>query len=218
MDPQSDTNSPVALHGDIGTYSTQNSNQNTARSSLSLQHSDELIGTRFDTREMLNALDDSMNSQRPPPLHSYNTSPDPRSTPTLRHSGGFGLKERGTDPSSPDGTVGSAKRYSDEGFTAKPGLGGRKKSGFSNFMNSMLGSPRNIKISAPENPVHVTHVGYDNVTGQFTVSLLCWGVSKRGSTNYDKSGPPQRMAANASRKWDFAKGTGGASTNDGGNH
>jgi p21-activated kinase 1 len=38
-------------------------------------------------------------------------------------------------------------------------------------VNSMLGSPRTIKISAPENPMHMIHVGYDNVTGQFTVSL-----------------------------------------------
>jgi p21-activated kinase 1 len=33
----------------------------------------------------------------------------------------------------------------------------------------MLGSPRTIKISAPENPMHMIHVGYDNQTGQFTV-------------------------------------------------
>ncbi|PBP27676.1 putative ste20-like protein [Diplocarpon rosae] len=31
-----------------------------------------------------------------------------------------------------------------------------------------VGSARGVKISAPENPVHVTHVGYDNQTGQFT--------------------------------------------------
>ena len=47
----------------------------------------------------------------------------------------------------------------------------KKKSGFSSFMNSVLGSPRNVKISAPENPVHVTHVGFDNETGQFTVRI-----------------------------------------------
>jgi p21-activated kinase 1 len=46
----------------------------------------------------------------------------------------------------------------------------RKKSGFSGFMNSLVGSPKKPVISAPENPVHVTHVGYDSSTGQFTVS------------------------------------------------
>ena len=61
-------------------------------------------------------------------------------------------------------------RYSDEGRDPKPG---RKKSGFSGFMSSIgVSSPRGIKISAPENPVHVTHVGYDNQTGQFTVSVV----------------------------------------------
>lgn len=64
----------------------------------------------------------------------------------------------------------SPKRYSDESKDPKQGMM-RKKSGFSGFINSMgIGSPRGVKISAPENPVHVTHVGYDNKTGQFTVS------------------------------------------------
>jgi p21-activated kinase 1 len=45
----------------------------------------------------------------------------------------------------------------------------RKKSGFSGFMTSLVGSPKKPLISAPENPVHVTHVGYDSSTGQFTV-------------------------------------------------
>jgi P21-Rho-binding domain len=53
---------------------------------------------------------------------------------------------------------------------------GRKKSGFSNFMSGLVGTPRKVQISAPENPVHVTHVGYDNESGQFTVNkfkFLC---------------------------------------------
>ncbi|WEW58178.1 signal transducing kinase of the PAK [Emydomyces testavorans] len=188
IEQQSEHNSPVAVHSEFGNYSSLNTAQTTARSSISLQKSDELIGSRFDTRGMLNALDAFGNpqpSQRPPPLHSYNTSPDPR-FPSTRNSGGFGSKERRMDPSSPDGAAGAAKRYSDEGISIKPGLGGRKKSGFSNFMNSMLGSPRNIKISAPENPVHVTHVGYDNETGQFTGLPKEWqrmlqesGISKK---------------------------------------
>ena len=74
-----------------------------------------------------------------------------------------------TTPPHGDGTM-SPKRFSTDN-PMKPALSGlRKKSGFSSFVNSMLGSPRTIKISAPENPVHMIHVGYDNVTGQFTVS------------------------------------------------
>jgi p21-activated kinase 1 len=37
--------------------------------------------------------------------------------------------------------------------------------------NMLLGSPRTIKISLPGNPIHLTHVGYDNETGQFTVRI-----------------------------------------------
>lgn len=54
------------------------------------------------------------------------------------------------------------------------GTGGaklKKKSGFSNMISSLVGTPRKPTISAPENPVHVTHVGYDQETGEFTVCL-----------------------------------------------
>lgn len=108
--------------------------------------------------------------QRPQqPVHT-NTSPDLRFH-QVRHSQSFSQGGRGvmeiTPPRSDNGTT-SPKRYSDDGG-GKPAGPLRKKSGFSSFMNSMLGSPRSIKISAPENPVHMIHVGYDNVTGQFTV-------------------------------------------------
>lgn len=61
------------------------------------------------------------------------------------------------------------KRYSDETKESKLPSVLRKKTGFSGFMNSLVGSPKKPIISAPENPVHVTHVGYDSATGQFTV-------------------------------------------------
>lgn len=73
-----------------------------------------------------------------------------------------------TPPKSENGIL-SPKRFSGDGQT-KPAGPFRKKSGFSSFVNNMLGSPRTIKISAPENPMHMIHVGYDNQTGQFTVS------------------------------------------------
>lgn len=61
------------------------------------------------------------------------------------------------------------QRYSDE---ARETNKLKKKSGFSSFMNNLVGTPRKPTISAPENPVHVTHVGYDQNTGEFTVRLL----------------------------------------------
>lgn len=105
----------------------------------------------------------------PPPLHHTHTSPEPRGLHLLRSSTTNDNIMEVTPPRSDNGTM-SPKRYSDDSNSSKPSISGRKKSGFSSFMNSMLGSPRNIKISSPENPIHMIHVGYDNVTGQFTVS------------------------------------------------
>jgi len=125
---------------------------------LSEKTSQELIGAPFDGSGILNHIDSTkasgyQNSQRrpPPPPLSY-TSPNSRMT---------------SPPRVGENQIISPKRYSDE----NPKAGIKKRTGFSGFMNSFgVGSPRSVKISAPENPVHVTHVGYDNTTGQFTVS------------------------------------------------
>lgn len=64
-----------------------------------------------------------------------------------------------------------SKRFSDE--TKESGKSGgvlRKKGGLSGFIDKVVGSQKRPSISAPENPVHVTHVGFDSDTGQFTVS------------------------------------------------
>lgn len=63
----------------------------------------------------------------------------------------------------------SRLRLSDEVDGSKAG---KKKSGLANLVNSVLGSPRRINISSPANPVHVTHVGFDNETGTYTVRHL----------------------------------------------
>lgn len=89
----------------------------------------------------------------------------------------------------------SPKRYSDESKDPKQGMM-RKKSGFSGFINSMgIGSPRGVKISAPENPVHVTHVGYDNKTGQFTGLPKEWQrmIEDSGITKKEQEQNPQAI-------------------------
>lgn len=63
-------------------------------------------------------------------------------------------------------SIKSPKRLSGE--TPKPPML-RKKSGFTDFVTKVVGVQRKPTISAPENPVHVTHVGYDSSTGVFTV-------------------------------------------------
>jgi p21-activated kinase 1 len=95
------------------------------------------------------------------------------SPPPLRQSATYAagdlpvLNEKNGPPKAD--TAGLHKRYSDETKESKIPSMLRKKSGFSGFMNSLVGSPKKPLISAPENPVHVTHVGYDSTTGQFTV-------------------------------------------------
>ena len=110
----------------------------------------------------------------PPPALSYTTPNAKMLTPSLRQSASFSIGDRSANVTPPDADSVSisSKRYSDEA-SGKNSTPWKKKSGFSSFIGSVLGSPRSnsVKISAPENPVHVTHVGFDNETGQFTVRL-----------------------------------------------
>ena len=183
IDQRSAGPSPILPENEFGNSATVHSSSSrlphSARISLTDRSSDELIGAPFDARGMLNALDSTQASgpqnppTRPPVPHSAHTSPDPRiaGSPSLRQSASFTAGDPRMEKAPSSGYNGSTtpKRYSDEATGGKPSGPFRKRTGFSSFVNSMLGSPRNIKISSPENPVHVTHVGYDNQTGQFTV-------------------------------------------------
>ena len=117
----------------------------------------------------------SLRRPGPPPL-SHTTSNAKMMSPTVRHSSSFSIGDRSvnTTPSDSESSISRSKRYSDEASGGKSSTAFRKKSGISSFIGSVLGSPRSnsVKISAPENPVHVTHVGYDNNTGQFTVRAI----------------------------------------------
>jgi p21-activated kinase 1 len=147
--------------------------------SLNEKTSEEFIGAPFDGSGILNHIDSTKASgfqnslRRPPPPPLSHTSPDPRMmSPPLRQSQSFSAADRMSEKTPPrvgENQLISPKRYSDEAKDSK-NAALKKKSGFSGFMNSLVGSPRRVNISAPENPVHVTHVGYDNETGQFTVS------------------------------------------------
>ena len=120
----------------------------------------------------------SLRHPQPPPLkHSFT---DPRMlTPSLRQSASFSNGERAGNVITPvrsGASSVSSKRYSDESGSSnsfrKSSRWSTKKKGIPGFIDSVLGSPRKIEISAPENPIHLTHVGYDNETGQFTVSQV----------------------------------------------
>lgn len=142
---------------------------------------DSLIGAPFDGSGILNHIDSTKASgyqnslRRPPPPPLSHTNPDPRIMgPPLRQSASFSAGDKMNEKTPPrisENQLITPKRYSDESSKEpKPGII-RKQSGLKSIFGSMgLMSPRGPKISAPENPVHVTHVGYDNQTGQFTVS------------------------------------------------
>ncbi|KAI9926773.1 hypothetical protein ASPWEDRAFT_177217 [Aspergillus wentii DTO 134E9] len=188
------------------------------RFSLNEQSSDEVVGAPFESRGMLSALEETTaesdrqsdrQSQRlsfrqsfkpPPTLRAPHTSPDTRG---LRQSASFTALQNRMDNLFPSRTENdrtpNTNRYSDEGngSNPKPSSGSRrnKKSSFSSFVNSMLPSPRGIKISAPENPVHVTHVGYDNQTGQFTGLPKEWQrlLQENGISKKEQEEHPQTM-------------------------
>lgn len=111
--------------------------------------------------------------RRPIALKSSNSSSDSHTAKlALRQSASFTVGDRMGEKQasySCENQVKSSNRYSDESKETKLM---KKKTGFSGFMSTTfgVGSTKNVKISAPENPVHVTHVGYDNQTGRFTVS------------------------------------------------
>ncbi|KAL4895056.1 kinase-like domain-containing protein [Aspergillus ambiguus] len=181
------------------------------RFSLNDQSSDELISAPFESRGMLSALDENSVAESdrspPPPVAAASSAvrpPNPRSQSTtdarsIRQSASFTHLHNRMDAiahrNDYDRSATSAtKRYSDDGNAPKP-TGRSKKSSFSSFVNSMLGSPRGIKISAPENPVHVTHVGYDNQTGQFTGLPKEWQrlLQESGISKKEQEEHPQTM-------------------------
>ncbi|KAL2441182.1 Serine/threonine-protein kinase ste20 [Exophiala dermatitidis] len=135
-------------------------------------------------------------SPQPPPFNHYNTSPDLRQHPlrTSRTMGPAGIALMEVTPPKSENGIMSPKRFSGDGQSKPPGPF-RKKSGFSTFVNNMLGSPRTIKISAPENPLHITHVGYDNQTGQFTGLPADWQriLSDSGISKNEQEQNPQMM-------------------------
>ncbi|PQE28326.1 putative STE20-ser thr kinase of the pheromone pathway protein [Rutstroemia sp. NJR-2017a WRK4] len=171
---------------------------------LSEKSSEEFIGAPFDGSGILSHIDSTKSPgyqntlRRPPPPPLSHTSPAYIQSPPLRQSASFTALDKMNEKAPPrvaDNQVLSPKRYSDETKEPKGGML-RKKSGFSGFMSSIgVGSPRGVKISAPENPVHVTHVGYDNTTGQFTGLPKEWQrmINESGITKKEQEQHPQTI-------------------------
>ncbi|KAL6714430.1 signal transducing kinase of the PAK [Lecanora helva] len=140
----------------------------------------------------------SLRRPGPPPL-SYTTPNAKIMSPSLRQSASFSVDDRSatnaTPPDTDSASTSSSKRYSDE--AGKSSMPWKKKSTLSSFFGNVLGSPRSnsVKISAPENPVHVTHVGFDNDTGQFTGLPKEWQrmLQESGISKTDQERNPQAI-------------------------
>ncbi|KAI1822071.1 hypothetical protein F4861DRAFT_420389 [Xylaria intraflava] len=170
--------------------------------SLSTELSEDFIGAPFDGDTILTQLDKAaaqapaVNQASPhtaPPLSPPLSTSSPNTSimsPSLRRSASFtvanaAMSEKSQAARINDAPINTSKRYSDESREPKgPGVL-RKKSGFSGLMSTLVGSPKKPVISAPENPVHVTHVGYDSATGQFT------GLPKEWQRLINESGIPE---------------------------
>lgn len=168
---------PAANHSPIAP-------QVTAPFSVTDKSTPQLIGAPFDAQAIYKSVQQQQQQQplasqtktRPPPLKHSHTADARLITPRLRQSASFAALGTNMDtitpPRSDGGTKSPRQRYSDESGDSQKNRksdGGKKKGGFSSFMNSLVGSPRRPTISTPTNPMHVTHVSIDNETGLYTV-------------------------------------------------
>ncbi|KAI7270368.1 Serine/threonine-protein kinase [Hortaea werneckii] len=175
------------------------------------QASADIIGERFDSAAVLESFNQVPYSARdappPPPADPQTTHhqqplasaahpPRPPNFPhanTTGHASGPGRAQSfqaATGRKMEEVRGPRQQRYSDE---VKDTRGLKKKSGFSSFFN--LASPRRPNISAPENPVHVTHVGYDQETGEFTGLPKEWQrtLQANGITEQEQKRHPQAI-------------------------
>lgn len=210
LDQSSAGPSPVLADSE-SSYLASSSNSANSRpprpghQSLNDHSSDEIVGGPFDSRGMLTALEENAGeSDKPdkPDKRFYNqnrdvgsqppSSPDFRRPQTLRQSASFSAFNHMDSNSNRSENERPSKRFSEDGRKTH---GRSKKSSFSSFVNNIMGTPRGMKISAPENPVHVTHVGYDNQTGQFTGLPKEWQrlLQASGITKQEQEEHPQTM-------------------------
>ncbi|KAF2136270.1 uncharacterized protein K452DRAFT_138269 [Aplosporella prunicola CBS 121167] len=151
------------------------------RRSFTDKANDDLIGSPFDAQGLCQNINEIQSSptkhqqqqQRPPPPQHSRTADARLFTPRLRQSASFGALGRKmetiTTPSAASDR--DNKRFSGEVKPSKlsrPDTLKKTKTGFTNFVSGLVGSPRRPTISTPTNPLHVTHVSIDNDTGEFT--------------------------------------------------
>lgn len=92
----------------------------------------------------------------------------------------------------------SSRTYSNFDASDYPSSRSTFKGVFSNIVNSvsdLLSSDKKIEISSPYNPVHLTHVGYNLDTGEFTGLPKEWQqlLQESGISKQDQAAHPQAV-------------------------
>ncbi|CZT25300.1 related to serine/threonine-protein kinase ste-20 [Ramularia collo-cygni] len=149
------------------------------------QNSTESLQAR--TAHTLRSQSSGLSSERSTAV----ANPAKRLSQSLTPSGRL-MEDTTTPRGEPSGMRSPRQRYSDE---SREGKAMKKKSGFTNFVNNLVGTQRKPTISAPENPVHVTHVGYDQETGEFTGLPKEWQrtLQANGITEQEQKKNPQAI-------------------------
>lgn len=121
----------------------------------------------------------------PTPSHShdpYSDSPEAQNMPPLpplpidQSSGSISLQKDGIRSRSSTATT-------------------KSKKGMFNFMSDLLNSSKRIEISTPYDPVHLTHVGFNSSTGEFTGLPKEWQqlLQESGISKLEQEKNPQAV-------------------------
>ncbi|PVI02867.1 Pkinase-domain-containing protein [Periconia macrospinosa] len=182
--------------------------------SHSLRTTPELVGQPFDVAAIQESINKAKAHQHATP-NTVNISPAAAaaSRPALTHSAtdvpstrqkglrasasftALAQRSKMDTPPRSDGGATPRQRYSDEHDTKaskRKSDGGKKKGTFSSLFSG-FSSPRRPTISTPTNPMHVTHVSIDNVTGEFTGLPREWQrmLQQNGITEQEQKQNPQ---------------------------
>ncbi|KAI9690999.1 MAG: signal transducing kinase of the PAK [Bathelium mastoideum] len=162
------------------------------------QHQHQNLTPQFTPAQ---TFDQILQHQPPPPQPQQSkraSFTQALTSPRIRQSASFygpviRQMETATPPRPDNGNQSPRQRYSDEANGSGGGAKLRKKSGISNVLDKFLSSPRKPQISAPENPVHVTHVGYNEETGEFTGLPKEWQLTleREGISELEQKKHPQ---------------------------